>query len=209
MFSVAFVFPLLFGFPNVDVWDNLHKFAIITMYAGTIIVVAFYTDTTLTKKQVQLFLAFCVIVSSTTLIDIAKHRLSADFVHQVMPVARVADIVEHLRGAHKIIVPYKMDPWGTCEADKYAGVADHSGNFVKDSYYTNFLLAPAIEDQYNQDLTWIDATSTILQKIETLDSNSIMVIDRKHEKEFLQIYSQFTPPNNRHLVYFDHFMLYE
>lgn len=209
MFVIAFAFPFVFGFPNVDVWDNLHKFAVITMYLGTVLLVIFFRDTRFSIKMVAGYVVVCAAISLPVLYDIATVRLSSDYAHQLYPLERIADITQYLRGTQKTIVPYKMDTYEICEPDQYGGIAGHSGNYLKDSYYVNFLLAPDIEQSYTEELTWVQSTSSISAKISSLDSNTVMVIKRSHETEFLLILEQNPTNTQRQVRYFKNFLLYE
>ncbi len=209
MFVVSYTFPFVFGFANVDVWDNLHKFAIITMFASTILVVTFYRDTVFSPKLVTGYLILCVLLSFPALNDMRLHRLSTEYQHPVYPAERIADITNYLRGTNKTIVPYKMDTSEICEGDQYAGIAGHSGNYMEDAYYVTFLLAPAIETAYLREKQWVAATATISQKIANLDPHSVMVVRRTHEAEFLQILEQLPKDDTRHVQFFKNFLLYE
>jgi hypothetical protein len=209
MFVVSFTFPFVFGFANVDVWDNIHKFAVTTMYVGPILVAAFFRDTLFSPKKVTWYLLLCILLSLPALSDIVAVRLSTDYTHQIYPVERIADIATYLKGAHKTIVPYKMDAYEICEADQYAGIADHSGNYMKDSYYVNFLLADDLEQTYKQELQWTNATATIAKKIADIDGHTVMVVRRAHETEFLQILHDTSPQTLGRVRYFKNFLLYE
>lgn len=161
---ISFFFPIVFIFKNIDMWDNLHKFALINIFISILLVIHFSTKK-IFKFSVIKFVFICMILSIPATYDMVKNRMSAELGNFIYPDKEIQDVVTYLDGKNKILIPYKIDIGGLCDTTGYAAIAQYSGNFLKYSYFDNFLLSKEIELDTRLQANWANSTSTALAEL--------------------------------------------
>ena len=154
---ISFFFPILFKFSNINIWDNIHKFTIISMFVSIILVSLFLSQVT---NRIVRSVTWCVVGLSLLLsipagYDMFRHRISADFGKQGVTDERYQDISDFLKKqkSNEIV----MIPFGEnvmCSGDDFGLIAGYSGAFVRNSYAMNFLLSEKVERAYAENEYW-------------------------------------------------------
>jgi hypothetical protein len=209
MFLVSWTFPLLFGFSNVDMWDNFHKFVILNIFLSIIILLLFYKDSVIRGKRLVVFMLLCLICSVPALADMTKNRFSSNITHHITPAPSITDIVFYLQQQPRHLIPYKNDISGLCDETGYSAIAQHANVPLAQSYFTNFLISAELETALTEALTWTDTKADRVATIQSLAPDHAIVIAKKHEVEFIDALNTIPALERRNLTYFSDYILYE
>lgn len=137
--------------------------------------------------------------------DILFHRTSFDFAkNNVVAPKQFRDISEYLKRPYPneiILIPFG----GTdlCGQNDYGIISQYSGVFVRNNYFTNFLLSEKLEKDYNNQLLWWKDVKTFGDQLKKLRANEYIIFNNDQEKLFMkQIdkYNLFFPLGKINLV---------
>jgi hypothetical protein len=205
---ISFIFPIIVIFSNIDMWDNLHKFAILSLFISLLLTLL-YLGTPGTPRFLGPGLLVCVLLSTPAIYDQLAHRWSDNYQSHLSPADDVRDVVSFLKDNRaRSLIPYAIDIGGQCDEDHYAGVSEFAGIPLLYAYFPNFLLAPAIEDAELKHKEWSSRSTTIATEIKNLAPDSYIIIRKGPATSTAIFMDQLDPESNRQLKEFTNFYLY-
>jgi hypothetical protein len=211
IFFVSFTFPFIFTVTNIDIWNNFHKFATISIFMAIVLIVDFLGSNyihriDLKKRCVLSYLILSIVVGLPTVYDIFSTRLDLDFMTYLYPEPEIAAVVTYLRTKNKIILPYKNS--NLCSVVGNSAIAQYAGLFIRHSYHSDFLLSPTIEAEYLRTSLWSNSLKDIIEQLTSIKSDTIILVDPSHAAEFEAIQEQFNDPSHT-ITRIDGYLVYE
>jgi hypothetical protein len=209
MFLVSWTFPFVFGFANIDMWDNFHKFVVLNIFLSIVILVVFYKDHILSTSQLRWYTLFCIICSLPALHDMTQHRFSINLLGHIYPAPEIVDVVTYLKENPTTLIPYISTTANLCDRANYGGIAQHAGVFMEQAYFTNFLMNAEIEAHYKKSLNWTDTEEARIATIRNLQKETALIIDKRYETEFTEALTEVPVAERKTTIHFSNFILYE
>ena len=164
--GISFIFPLVFSFTNINWWDNLHKFTLIWMVSA-LMIAAIYTPqfwSWLSGRRSKVFqTGFVLMILVLVLPQAAPFSLQSFFsmrkdgvdVKEPYAASDVAysDVVQFLSSQTRtpLIYPYGQEFYHYSPA---LFIASFSGSFIRNCFYTNFLLSSQVKQSYTDNMEW-------------------------------------------------------
>ncbi len=202
---ISFLFPILFKFSNINIWDNIHKFAIISMFMSIILVSLFLSQVTnrIIRKLTWCAIGLSLLLSIPSGYDMFRHRISADFGKQGMTDERYQDISDFLKQqkSNEIV----MIPFGEnvmCSEGDFGLIAGYSGAFVRNSYAMNFLLSEKVERAYVENEYWWKDDSTFESVLLGLKDTEYVIMRNTEVDIFEKKISEFNAKDGENIVHF-------
>ncbi len=186
-FSV--IFPVVFKFSNIIDWDMLQKFSFLSMFFAAIVV----TIQMANYPKYKFIFVFCMFVSvafgSQTIHELFTFRTSMDFTSAIEPDEDARDVVGYLSKNRTVLIPFMYRntilPWDKkqvvhCNPDiNYSAVAQYSGNYIRYTYDTNFLLNERFEQVYFKNSLWNDLELKSKDVATEMQSGATLIVDKK------------------------------
>ena len=209
MLCVSFFFPVIFIFKNIDMWDNLHKFATANMFISILLALLFLAKPAFTRK-ITFALVLCVLLSLPATYDFMRYRLSFDFSNHVYPDEQIADVVSLLQSSDtKVLIPFENDDGGKCEEYGYSAIAQHAGITLRYSYFSNFLLDETFEAETDKAQHWAQDAQLRNEILENLQDDEFLLIKKEYGDEFhTRITTNEHQSKNRSIIEFNNYLLY-
>lgn len=209
MLGVSFFFPVIFIFKNIDMWDNLHKFATANMFISMLLALLFLVKPAFTKK-IAWALVLCAILSLPATYDFMHYRLSFDFSNHVHPNEQIVDVVDFLASTKgRTLIPFENDDGGKCEEYGYSAIAQHAGIPLRYSYFSNFLLDETFEAKIDKEQHWAKDETLTKEVLQNLKDDEFLIIKKEYSDDLqvlIDTNSQSAP--NRSVIEFNNYLLY-
>ena len=201
-------FSIVFFIKNIDLWDNINKFAIINIFFS-IIICTVGLSKNMAPKKIIAGLVICFIISLPTLPDMFNGRFSMNFSNHLYPELAIDDIVGFLKKQPVVtLIPYNNDVDNMCSEVGFAAIAEHSGNYLRYSYFYNFLLNEDLEAQNEKLMNWGRESTSSLKMIANLKDNEY-IIARKQDKEALaKLFDLVGDKKQGKVIEFNNYFLY-
>lgn len=191
--GLSFLFPLVFTFANINWWDNLHKFTLVWMICSLVFISVFFSTLLHQSKAVTATLVIAVLLSlygesvfhlpsengSIYLSRLADgkgglHQLAVGVEPYSPANEPYADVVSFLQNQEKmpLIYPYHQD---LALYSPALFIASFSGSFLKNCFFTNFLLSSKIKSSFSHNMEWWKADRILSVAKESYDPTWILV----------------------------------
>jgi hypothetical protein len=176
---VSCVIPILFIPANFVEWDFVHKFALLSQFISILLAVSLLKK--LEKKHLFLWsiIIVSVLVSTPVTTDLLTKGTSLNFssFNEIAP--ELQDVTDYLSEHKTALVPYKNSQEDYyCTYEKYSAIAQYSGNFLYDSYKTNFFIHPEIEAAYIKNASWNNFEEKVSNVQIQIDNGATLIIDK-------------------------------
>jgi hypothetical protein len=210
---ISFSFPLVIYLPNIQAWDNIHKFAILDIFLSIIIVV-FYLKT---GNKYQKFIISGAILSAICSvpadIDLFLHRTSFDFTHLVEPNDFSKSVINYLNDVKekKTIFGFKSDYDQKCNENGFSYISQYAGFSFSNGYFPEvFLLSKGVENRYQESKDWWVLNDSFSNRIKSLKSGDFIILKNEDRSEFItKLHAtniEFLPTQ---LIVFENFSLFK
>jgi hypothetical protein len=174
--------------PNVQAWDNIHKFAILDIFLS-IVLIGFY----LTKgNKYQTFIIsgtiFSALCSVPADIDLFLHRTSSNFNHLIVPNVFNKQVINYLKGVKekKTIFGFKSDYDQKCNENGFSYISQYSGFNFSNGYFPEvFLLSQKVENRYQESKDWWVLNKSFSNRIKSLKSGDFILLKNEDRSEFI------------------------
>ena len=210
---ISFSFPMVIYLPNVQAWDNIHKFAILDIFLS-IVLVGFY----LTKgNKYQTFIIsgtiFSALCSVPANINLFLHRTSFDFTHLVVPNDFSKPVINYLNDVKekKTIFGFKSDYDQKCNENGFSYISQYAGFSFSNGYFPEvFLLSKGVENGYQESKDWWVLNDSFSNRIKSLKSGDFIILKSEDRSEFItKLHAtniEFLPTQ---LIVFENFSLFK
>ena len=210
---IAFCFPMVIYLPNIQAWDNIHKFAIMDIFLS-IIIVGFYLKT---DKKYQKFIIsgtiFSTLCSVPADLDLFLHRTSSNFTHLIVPNAFTKQVINYLKNVKekKTIFGFKSDFDQNCNENGFSYISQYAGFSFSNGYFPEvFLLSQKVEKRYQESKDWWVSDNSFSNRINALQPGDFILMNNKDCSEFItKLHTtniEFLPTQ---LIVFEHFSLFK
>lgn len=185
---IAFCFPMVIYLPNIQAWDNIHKFAILDIFLS-ILVVGLYLKS---GNKYQKFIISCTIFSAICSVpadlDLFLERTSTDFTHLVVPSDLTKPVINYLNEVKekKTIFGFKSDFDHKCNENGFSSISQYAGFNFSNGYFPEiFLLSQEVENRYQESKDWWVSNNAFSNRINSLKSGDFILLKNEDRSEFV------------------------
>ena len=210
---IAFCFPMFIYLPNIQTWDNIHKFAILNIFLSIIIVGLYLKTDNKYQKFIISGIIFSTLCSVPANIDLFLHRTSSDFTHLILPNDLTKPVINYLNEVKekKTIFGFKSDFDQKCNENGFSSISQYAGFNFSNGYFPEvFLLSPELEIIYQKSENWWGSNASFSNRITSLKLGDFILLKNEDRSEFVnKLHSakiEFLPTQ---LILFDNFSLFK
>jgi len=210
---LSFCFPMFVYLPNIQAWDNIHKFAILDIFLSIMLLGLYLKSGNKYQKRIISGTIFSIICSVPADLDLFLHRTSSDFTHLVVPNEFSKSIIHYLNDVNekKTIFGFKSDYDQKCNEDGFSYISQYAGFNFSNGYFPEvFLLSQMVEKRYLESMDWWVSNTTFSNQINSLKSGDFIILKNRDRAEFIsKLHAakiEFLPTQ---LVAFDNFSLFK
>ena len=188
IFSI--LFPIFFGFNNIDDWDNKHKFIILAIFVSFFVFINFIKIHN--NKNILILLVFINITSIPALYNMYKTRIDITNIKMPIKYYDVGDpkLLKFL-GDYKntMLWPYPSD---LNKCVYFKNIHTNSSVSIAGFYFDNFLLSNDYEERIKIESKWYRNNYNIKDKYSNYKNFIIIPNDKMDnflvtEKKFLKV----------------------
>lgn len=210
---LSFCFPMVIYIPNIQAWDNIHKFAILDIFLSIVLLGLYLKVGNKYQKFIISGTIFSAICSVPADLDLFLHRTSSDLTHLIVPNNFSKPVINYLNEVKekKTIFGFKSDFDQKCNENGFSYISQYAGFNFSDGYFPEvFLLSPKLEKRFQDSKDWWVSRNSFSNKINSLKLGDFILIKNEDRAEFIiKLHAaniEFLP---RQLVVFENFSLFK
>jgi len=204
---VSFGFPVVFKFSDINAWDNLHKFVLLSLIGSGVLLVHKRPILRVTARTSLCVVSFLFLLTVPSLFDMVSHRFRFIRYPEEKIASANRDLVTWLRteGRDTVLLPYgEVDLW-PCSDLGEIGCA--GGNFIRLLYFEGFLLSKEIERRNRTDSIWWKADETFREKVSSFQARDYLICRKEKVSELNAHFSRAFPGAKLERLEFKNFIL--
>lgn len=213
MLLITFCFPVLVYLPNIQAWDNMHKFAILDIFLSIVLLGLYLKEGNKYQKFIVSGTIISAICSVPADLDLFLHRTSSDLTHLIVPNDFSKPVINYLHEVKekKTIFGFKSDFDQKCNENGFSSIAQYAGISYANGYFPEvFLLSSKLEKRYMENNDWWVANNSFSNRIKSLKLGDFIILRNEDRSEFLyKLHSaniEFLPTQ---LIAFENFSLFK
>jgi hypothetical protein len=210
---ISFSFPMVIYLPNIQAWDNIHKFAILDIFLSILVVGLYLKSDNKYQKFIISGIIFCAICSVPADLDLFLQRTSTDFTHLVIPNDLTKPVINYLNDVKekKTIFGFKSDYDQKCNENGFSYISQYTGFNFSNGYFPEvFLLSQKVENRYEESKDWWVSNKSFSNRIKSLKSGDFILLKNEDRSEFItKLHTtniEFLPTQ---LIAFENFSLFK
>lgn len=210
---ISFSFPMVIYLPNVQAWDNIHKFAILDIFLSIMIVGLYLKTDNKYQKFIISGIIFSTLCSVPADVDLFLNRSSSNFNHLIVPNVFNKQVINYLKGVKekKTIFGFKSDFDQNCNEDGFSYISQYAGFSFSNGYFPEvFLLSKGVENRYQESKDWWVLNDSFSNRIKSLKSGDFILLKNEDRSEFItKLHAtkiEFLPTQ---LIVFENFSLFK
>ncbi len=210
---ISFSFPMVIYLPNIQAWDNIHKFAILDIFLSILVVGLYLKSDNKYQKFIISGIIFCAICSFPADLDLFLQRTSTDFTHLVVPNDLTKPVINYLNDVKekKTIFGFKSDYDQKCNENGFSYISQYTGFNFSNGYFPEvFLLSQKVENRYQESKDWWVSNKSFSNRIKSLKSGDFILLKNEDRSEFItKLHAtniEFLPTQ---LIAFENFSLFK
>jgi hypothetical protein len=210
---LSFCFPIVIYLPNIQDWDNIHKFAILNIFLSLLLIGLNLKAGNKYQKFVISGTIFGLICSVPADLDLLLHRTSSDFTRLIVPNDVTKPVINYLNDVKekKTIFGFKNDNDQKCNENGFSYISQYAGFNFSDGYFPEvFLLSSKLEKRLIKSNDWWTSNNAFSNKINSLKSGDFIILKNQDRAEFVdKLYVakiEFLPTQ---LITFENFSLFK
>lgn len=210
---LSFCFPMVIYIPNIQAWDNIHKFAILDIFLSIVLLGLYLKVGNKYQKFIISGTIFSAICSVPADLDLFLHRTSSDLTHLIVPNNFSKPVINYLNEVKekKTIFGFKSDFDQKCNENGFSYISQYAGFNFSDGYFPEvFLLSPKLEKGFQESKDWWVSSNSFSNKINSLKRGDFIILKNADRAEFkTKLHAaniEFLP---RQLVVFENFSLFK
>ena len=210
---ISFSFPMVIYLPNIQAWDNIHKFAILDIFLSILVVGLYLKSDNKYQKFIISGAMLSAICSVPADLDLFLQRTSTDFTHLVIPNDLTKPVINYLNDVKekKTIFGFKSDYDQKCNENGFSYISQYSGFNFSNGYFPEvFLLSQKVENRYQESKDWWVSNKSFSNRIKSLKSGDFILLKNEDRSEFItKLHAtniEFLPTQ---LIAFENFSLFK
>lgn len=210
---VSFFFPMIIYIPNIQAWDNIHKFAILNIFLSILLIGFQLKSENKYQKFILAGTIFSLVCSIPADIDLFLNRSSTQFHHLIKPNDFSKDIITYLNQEKdkKILYGFRHDFDQKCNEDGFSSIAQYAGINYANGYFPEvFLLSSKLEKRYVESNDWWSVNSVFFRQIKDLKSGDFIIMKNTDRVKFIdKLRSSNIAILPKQFVVFENFSLFK